>query len=311
MRLSAMLILAAAAVASSKPVDSAPSIMSSISNAIAAPPSPPAPPVPAGPAAAAGPSGPALPSKPPTVVIAPGAWHQPTVYEALRTELGLLAYPSISVALPSVGAKDPNVGMQADAARIRTELTRQADQGNNVILVAHSYAGVPASTAVAGLSVKDRVAAGKKGGVVGVLYLCAFVLPAQVSLSDALGGQFPAWFNVTGQVMNPIDPARVFYNDLSDQATVAWAVSQLRSENVKIVTESNTFQPWSGGIPVGYVYTTQDNAVPLSMQQSMTAGFAEDAFKATMNTGHAPFLSQPNALAANIKAAAVQFAASK
>ncbi|KAI6632989.1 hypothetical protein MCOR14_006957 [Pyricularia oryzae] len=257
------------------------------------------------------PRGPTLPAKPPTVVIAPGAWHQPIVYESLRTELALLAYPSTSVSLASVGTKDPNVGMLDDATRIRAELTRQADLGNNVVLVAHSYAGVPASVAVAGLSVKDRAAAGKKGGVVGVLYLCAFVLPAQVSLSDALGGQFPAWFNVTGQVMNPIDPAHVFYNDLTNQGTVAWAVSQLRSETVKIVTEKNTFQPWSNGIPVGYVYTTQDNAVPPSMQQSMTAGFPADAFKATMTTGHAPFLSQPKALAANIKAAAVKFAASK
>lgn len=84
--------------------------------------------------------------------------------------------------------------MLEDAARIRDEFTRQADQGNNVILIAHSYAGVPTSTAVAGLSVKDRAAAGKKGGVVGV--------PVQVSLLNALRGQFLAWFNVTLAAFN-------------------------------------------------------------------------------------------------------------
>ncbi|KAI6363898.1 hypothetical protein MCOR25_005748 [Pyricularia grisea] len=175
--------------------------------------------------------------------------------------------------------------MLEDAARIRDELTRQADQGKNVILIAHSYAGVLTSTAVAGLSVKDRAAAGKKGGVVGV--------PVQ------------------GQFINPINPAYVLYNDLANKPSFSWAVSQLRSKTKTILSEKNTFQPWRNGIPVGYLCTTPDNALPLSMEQRMTADFPAEVFKVKIDTGHPPFLSQPKAMAKTIKAAAVQFSASK
>lgn len=88
-------------------------------------------------------------------------------------------------------------------------------------------------------------------------------------------------------------------------------MSQVRSKTKKILSEKNIFQPWKNGIPVGYLYTTPDNALPLSMEQSIIADFPAEVFKVRIDTGHPPFLSQPKAMAKTIKAAAVQFSASK
>ena len=57
----------------------------------------------------------------------------------------------------------------------------------------HSYGGVPGSSAARGLGKVQRVGEGKKGGVVGLIYVSGFVLPGGASVADGQGGQLPAW----------------------------------------------------------------------------------------------------------------------
>jgi hypothetical protein len=70
------------------------------------------------------------------------------------------------------------------------------DAGNVVIVVAHSYGGVSMSNAVQGLNYKERVVQGEKGGVLMVVYMTSFAIPAGTSLMDGVGGVYPRW-NVT------------------------------------------------------------------------------------------------------------------
>lgn len=142
----------------------------------------------------------AVPPAPrPAVVLTPGAWHGPWAFDLVRPELSALGLSSSAVTLPTVGATDPQVGVVEDAAAARAEVLSQLDAPGerDVVLVGHSYGGIVISNAVEGLSLADRRAAGKKNGVIGVLYLTAFAIPPGTSLRDGTGATLPEWWNVT------------------------------------------------------------------------------------------------------------------
>ncbi|KAI6350727.1 hypothetical protein MCOR25_010442 [Pyricularia grisea] len=245
----------------------------------------------------------------PAVVLTPGAWHGPWAYDLLIPELTALGLSSSTVTLATVGTTDPDVGVADDAAAARAEVLKQLDAPGerDVVLVGHSYGGVVISNAVEGLSVADRKAAGKKNGVIGVLYMTAFAIPANTSLLDAVDGSLPDWWNITGQFFNPINPAHVFYNDITDQALVASYVAKLKSMPWKMVTDKTQFAPWNSGFNVGYIHAQLDNAIVLPVQNAMASAFPADSFVASLNTSHSPFLSQPKKTAETINDAVVHF----
>jgi hypothetical protein len=144
----------------------------------------------------------AVTSKKPTVVLTPGAWHGPWAFDAVRKVLEGRGYPTSATTLVSVGNTDPNVGMWDDAASVRGELQSLVNRDNEVVLVAHSYGGVPSSNAVMGLTVKDRAAKGKKGGILILIYLTSFAIAANTSLQDGVGGVYPDWWNVTVRMLS-------------------------------------------------------------------------------------------------------------
>jgi len=64
------------------------------------------------------------------------------------------------------------------------------------VLLCHSYGGVVGSCAVEGLDLASRQKANKKGGVIMVIYLSAFMIPKGKSLLEMLGGQPLPWMDV-------------------------------------------------------------------------------------------------------------------
>jgi hypothetical protein len=65
--------------------------------------------------------------------------------------------------------------MYEDAAFIAKHIARLADAGKDILVIAHSYGGTPATESIKGLSKKERVERGKKGGVVGLAYMTSLV----------------------------------------------------------------------------------------------------------------------------------------
>lgn len=58
-----------------------------------------------------------------------------------------------------------------------------------VVVIAHSYGGIPAAGAAYGLSKTTRRQDSKKGVVIGLIYVSAFVVPKGRSLVEFLGGK--------------------------------------------------------------------------------------------------------------------------
>lgn len=136
----------------------------------------------------------------PTIVFVPGAWHGPEAFDAVRRDLATRGYPTSAVALPSVGTKDPSITLAADTAAVRAELDKLLGESKDVVLVTHSYGGVPGSNAVRGLGKKER--GGDAAGVLSVVYMASFAIPAGTSLLDGLGGNPLPWWDIT--VRSPV-----------------------------------------------------------------------------------------------------------
>jgi hypothetical protein len=80
--------------------------------------------------------------------------------------------------------------MYDDASVIAQEARNLADQGKDVILVGHSYSGVPMSQSTNGLGKEYRKAQGKPGGIVCLAYSVCLVPSIGESVSSLLS-RFP------------------------------------------------------------------------------------------------------------------------
>ncbi|KAK2029655.1 alpha/beta-hydrolase [Colletotrichum zoysiae] len=229
----------------------------------------------------------------PTILFTPGAWHRPWAFDLVRSDLAGRGYPTAAVTLAGVGSTDPNVGLANDTAAVRAQLQTLVDEGRDVVMVAHSYGGVPVANAVEGLNYKDLVAQKKPGGVIMVIYMASFAIPAGTALYS--GGAMPAWWNVTDGFVSPEDPLSIFYADV-EPALAAKAVAALLPQPFKTTTDKSGYAPWTDGFEMGYIFTENDQAIPVEVQKSMQSAFPASSFTASLNSSHSPFLSMPKAL---------------
>jgi hypothetical protein len=136
----------------------------------------------------------------PTIVCVPGAWHTPDIYAKTLSILEEHGYPTIGLPLASVGASPPHTSFDEDVKEIRDCLAQLVvEEEKEVILVMHSYTGMPGAEAPVGLGRKDREAANRKGGVIRLVFIMAFAMPEGFQ-PTAGGAQFPDWMKVDMQV---------------------------------------------------------------------------------------------------------------
>ncbi|KAI6084701.1 hypothetical protein F4821DRAFT_261600 [Hypoxylon rubiginosum] len=237
-------------------------------------------------------------ANPPAIFFVPGAWHQPWVFDGVRSTLSNRGFETDTSALATVGSMNASVGVLDDAAVIRSALLGLIEAGKEVVVVAHSYGGVVASNSVQDLSISQRTADGKAGGITLLLYLCAFVVPVETSLLMALNNVFPDWWNVTEdrQFITPIDPSNVFYADVKPPLA-AKAVAALEPMPFQMAIDKSTYAPFNEAFEVGYIFTEKDQALDVGAQRGMFSQFPAGSFSASLDSSHSPFLSMPVTLA--------------
>lgn len=130
----------------------------------------------------------------PVFLILPGGSQNPTHYGYLAHLLQSAGYPTSSALLPSVG-NSAKITIKEDITFIRDRLILPyLDlERRDVILVMHSYSGVPGSAAALGLGRKERAAQGKQGAVIGQIFYAAMLQKGGDGgdLLTAGGGSFP------------------------------------------------------------------------------------------------------------------------
>ena len=136
----------------------------------------------------------------PIIVLVPGAFHVEPIMDILDYQLKDAGYNSQTFGLVTVN--NPKLSIQDDASALERSVlyTLIEQQGRDVVLYLHSYAGFPGSIAIKGYSKAERLAAGKRGGIAGLIYQSAFVPKEGNTLPQMLGGQYAPWQdpNVSG-----------------------------------------------------------------------------------------------------------------
>ncbi|KAK3995732.1 Alpha/beta hydrolase fold-1 [Cladorrhinum sp. PSN332] len=195
------------------------------------------------------------------------------------------------------------VGWDADTDVLLKEAEPLFDQGKKVVLVGHSYGGIPATVATRNNGVAERAAAGLKGGFKHVVFLAAFALPAAglSNLTAVPGEQWMPWHTVLegeGGVKQQLfvnDKAKpLLYNDLPPE-TAEEFYKALVPQSYAAVIQPVPFAVPDITIPKTYIVCERDAAFPVPLQEHLATalGFS----KKTISAGHSPFASAPDELA--------------
>ncbi|KAJ5111325.1 hypothetical protein N7532_001860 [Penicillium argentinense] len=229
----------------------------------------------------------------PSVLLIPGAWHQGEAWMLVADLLRDQGYYAEPLTLPSAGGPSSST-IADDAEFIRNKyLNDLIAQGRDVIVVMHSYGGVPGTECVKGFARKDLAAQGKPGGVVALVYVTAYLIHAGESLSSSLPKTEPNIIgSVNGNVTQPADPRHNFYNDLDDE-TAAKNISRLVHHAMPSFVTPLTYAAYRD-VPTSYLFCEQDVALTPGFQRHMAAIAEEGLVRThTCASGHSPMLSMP------------------
>ena len=129
----------------------------------------------------------------PAIVLVTGAFHLASCMDLFSAELKQAGYSTHSIGLTTVNHADHTIkdDVQAIITNMLTPLVE--DEGEDIVLFLHSYAGFSGSAAIAGFSKQERSAKGQKGGIIGLIYLCALLPKEGDSQQSLVGGTFPEW----------------------------------------------------------------------------------------------------------------------
>ena len=131
----------------------------------------------------------------PVLVIVPGAGQTPSHYAFLEHLLQSNGYPTFSAPLPSTGAAGKPIDVEADTHFVRDRMLLPIldIEGHDIVLISHSYGGLPASAAAKGLSKSERAQSGKQSSVLGQIFIAALLAKGGEgkTVLDTFGGQLP------------------------------------------------------------------------------------------------------------------------
>ncbi|KAI1259749.1 alpha/beta-hydrolase [Xylariaceae sp. FL1019] len=245
----------------------------------------------------------------PSFVFATGSFAPPEFYDNIVADITAKGYEIKVLQLPTVGPaaggnldKEPPT-LYDDAKLIKGEIEKLADAGKEVILVAHSYGGMPATESTKGLSLEERQARGEKGGLVRLAYkTCVVGEPGECS-EDILVQRPDKVFMEPDEkgwlhFINNEEMAVDCFNDMPRDDAIRW---QKIFTNHSGPSFKNTLRhPGYKDVPVSFMLCEQDNIVPPAAAQRAidiinAARPADSQVDVTrVKSGHCPTSSIPD-----------------
>lgn len=218
-----------------------------------------------------------------SILIVPGSFLAPPAYEPLVQQLRSQGHQAQAIPLLSANNATihPPPTTADDAAHIHHAILSILDaptSPKNVVLVLHSYSGVPGTSALAGLSQPARTALGKPTAVTGIVYLAAYILPLGVgnrafnNASDQPPEE-PFRSGVPGGYMPAVDPAFAPYifNDIeSEEEREMWLRTAFTRQSSASFDGGVTYEAWKD-VPCVSVIAGEDVIVPTRHQEKMFA----------------------------------------
>ncbi|PVH88169.1 alpha/beta-hydrolase [Cadophora sp. DSE1049] len=231
----------------------------------------------------------------PVFVFLPGAWHSPSVYDAVISKLSTHGNTSQALPLQAIVAQPAVTSLQPDIDALNTAVRSQAEAGKDVVVVGHSWSGIIVGGALEGLGKKSREREEKNGGVVRLAYIAAFVPMEGVSLVQAFGGEVPPFYDVKPWVtpFGPPGPIPLFYHDIPNAEAESWA-AKLAPHSYATKFLGTERCSWKE-IPSSYLLCEDDRAIPPPVQEAMVEACKKEEASMDVSrvmSSHSPFLSK-------------------
>jgi pimeloyl-ACP methyl ester carboxylesterase len=226
-----------------------------------------------------------------TLLLVHGAWSGGWPWEPVLDPLlqrGVCV--EVIEQLPSAGVDADELGdLRADAAHVRERLSEIAAP---VVICGHSYGGMVITECADHPAIMHSV------------YLTAFWPGPGQSLLDLVGGQPPDWIVDHGDgsltVTDDVERARqALFTDL-DPDRAAKAHARLVPQSAASFATPSSAPARSH--PTTYVFCTEDQAIPLTVQEAMSAGADNVVW---LRSAHFAQLSCPETLADALAAVVV------
>ncbi|KAK8023497.1 alpha/beta-hydrolase [Apiospora rasikravindrae] len=253
------------------------------------------------------------------VVICHGSYHSPKPYEPLVRALTAQGIDAYCPHLPTADLSKLNVGdinnpdfdrePPADGYPQGDEDTEAVlsalepvicNEGKRVLLIGHSSGGwVATQAARPDLHFKVRRHKGQSGGIVGILYMGAFVIPVGESIHSffqpkdgpAVVPPFMEFHKHGAAGLGTmVDPARFLFNDIDPEEAEQWATTLTASP---VLTTKLTNDAYAA-LPCAYLVLEGDLTLPKEYQEGMAAMQGPKTGQFIMYrspAGHSPHLS--------------------
>lgn len=261
----------------------------------------------------------------PTIVIVPAACQPPSLYVPFTKALSAHSILSTVIPTPSVGASPGLKDFSADVTLTRNTVINLIDEAKDVIVLMHSYGGIPGSAALDGLGKSTREKEGKSNGVVRLVYVCSFALRVGEQMPDAGNVEmlrkyasegldedvrppgFPKclvhtlvlismlYIQAGTLLVTPRPAAKMLFHDLPETEAQHWS-SLLLPHSLGAMWSKQSSAAWMT-IPSTYVVCELDRVMSVERQEGMMEKAREVEPRAfdvveRLESGHEPVLSR-------------------
>lgn len=204
-----------------------------------------------------------------TIVIAHGAFHQTWHYEPFRNSL--LQHPQISrVQIPqqsSAGTSPPLDCYARDVVLLHDTISAELEAGQDVLLLCHSYGGIPGCDALADLPEKS-IGIKPLGRILGIVFVSAFVAEEGQSLITSKMAGRADWVSIDGALCHVLNPSTTLYNQVQPPSHVEQCVAHLLPQASSSFMAEVQYAPWKEDrFPVAYVRCFKDQAMRIAEQE--------------------------------------------
>jgi len=171
----------------------------------------------------------------PTLILVPGSWHTPAVWDKLVGYLDAQDFRSVPISLPSCSSNSsPTFG--DDIQAVRKAIIAETEAGRDVVLVVWSYGGQVGNSAIKGLT---KLQDNNHGRVLGVALIASGFPMTGVGFLEATGGVPPPFIELDHDSVSAnliADPKEFFYHGLESSEAEHW-VQQLTKQSLKSLAE--------------------------------------------------------------------------
>ena len=215
-----------------------------------------------------------------TVIICPGPWQTEAHVQPCIPYFQKAGYHVIAQPLLSAGKA---VDFEDDVVAIKETLDSELSEGRDVCLVLHS------ASAVFGCEAVNRVLECSwrlKGKLLWIIFVAAFVQWEEV-MGDMAEKGYMDTDDESGMCYH-VNSWEAFYNDITPKEAAPF-IEALAPQSLMEQPEFSSGR-WERE-PLTYVLCTEDNSVPLKVQESIAGDYSMETVR--MKAGHCPFTTQP------------------